>query len=1535
MKNRSLGKVAAALLGLIAVVWSAPSHAGTNLLSTNVVGGNTGWFTANIWKTNNGSDVPVGNFAAGHPSAGNTYKLVQGPNPAIGNNQNGTRTRNVYTSGVPAIVTFPGDSLELTTNTEVRFKRVAAGNVPTINFPGVGGNPGLILNGGMINVGDADIIPISGSILAAPNSQSYICPGNNDGASVDTARAFRISASLSGSGTLVIFEGGTNNAQQITSSNNTYSGMWIVKAGRLLGAGVDSLGTNSSFTLDPNYVLPVPPFSSTAPVVDAAGPAVLEVNYDLNSAGTLVLVNGGKLRLHQNVVFTAATIEGTPLSPGPHFYPDLVAAFPNNFDPGGSGSITIQPYGPPPSLGPTILTQPGSQLLHPGRTAHFTVTAAANGAPPLTFRWRRAGVNLSDGGNILGATNAALTVTGVSALDDAAYDVVVSNASGSLTSAPVALTIVALTGEPYEAAVAAANPVAFYQLNETGDPATNNSPAYDYVGGFNGTFGDTAQNGNPLYNIAGPEAAFGYPGFPGGNKAVQSAYGAGTSRVAVPPWNLSNNTVTVTAWIKPDGLQAAFAGLVFCRGGGTVAGLGYAGTADINGIVPLTYHWNDEFETRNWNTGIGTPSGQWSFVALVVTPSNATIHVMNTNGLLSASQDHPHIVQSFAGTTLIGDDSAGAGGARVFNGIMDDVAVFNRALSTSELLSLYTNAAGAVVYAPLLGLQPASQTLYAGQTAQFTVTGGGSDPLTYQWQAGVTASGVYTNLADGGRISGSGTPTLTIANLNATDALDYLVTLANSAGSVTSSIATLTVQATGAAENITMSVQQAAGADWDTAADWSDGQAASVSAVAKPGSTYELLAGARLRTPLNPTVATFPGDLLTLAGDGVWNANPVAGATISEIRFKQPTYGSVNGTVIFPRLVMNGGQLDAGNDGILVIGGRIDILKNTPINNDGGNDRGYRIEAWLTGTNNIEFHGYTGASFQSAYRNPLNIAGTSNTFSGKWTVVQGVLLGSAPGSLGTNDIIVGANGALETLYDINNTNANLVLNGRLFLHQNHTFRTATVAGNSLNQGTYTYSQLAAAYPANFPATWTPQTGSTFSNATGSLTVLAQSAPAIVTPPVASQSLYPSQTAQFFVSAVGLQPLAYQWRHFGTNLADGTTPWGSILSGATGTNLTVANITNADGGDYTVVITNSVGSITSSISVLNLNPVGPPESITISAVQPTGNDWNTGPDWSDGLPAATSALAKPGSTYEVLPGARLRTPVNSDNQLFPGEVLTVSGDGVFAENGTSIGELRFKHIASGVVRFKRLVMNGGQLDSGDNGVIAIAGRMDVLANTPIYADSAAGQDRPYQIDAWLTGNGSIEYHAFNNSFSGNLNITGTSNTYSGTWNIVQGVLFGSGANSLGTNDITIGASAALETSYEINNPHGGLVLDGQLFLHQHDTFHDVTVAGVALAPGTYSFAQLNAAYPANFPAAWPQQLGSGFSTGSGSLTVLTGPAPVTLSFQQTGANLELIWSQGWLLEADEITGPWTTNTSATSPFTVVPSGPKKFYRIQTQ
>ena len=116
------------------------------------------------------------------------------------------------------------------------------------------------------------------------------------------------------------------------------------------------------------------------------------------------------------------------------------------------------------------------------------------------------------------------------------------------------------------------------------------------------------------------------------------------------------------------------------------------------------------------------------------------------------------------------------------NGALYSVVVFNGAGTvTSNQATLTVSAATG---APAIGTQPANQSVVAGQTASFSVTATGNGPLTYQWKKngtdieGVTTSSHTTDatvLADSGAV--------------------FTVVVTNSAGSVTSSGAALTVNA--------------------------------------------------------------------------------------------------------------------------------------------------------------------------------------------------------------------------------------------------------------------------------------------------------------------------------------------------------------------------------------------------------------------------------------------------------------------------------------------------------------------------------------------------------------------------------------------------------------------------------------------------------------------------------------------------------------------------------------------------------------------
>src|SRR5258705_5980248 len=95
----------------------------------------------------------------------------------------------------------------------------------------------------------------------------------------------------------------------------------------------------------------------------------------------------------------------------------------------------------------------------------------------------------------------------VSAGEAASYDVIVSKATSTATSPAGTLTILT-PSETYETAIANALPYAFYQLNDTGDPAAcGGALALDNGGGFKGVVWDTGQKSDKFFNNSWPTAA--------------------------------------------------------------------------------------------------------------------------------------------------------------------------------------------------------------------------------------------------------------------------------------------------------------------------------------------------------------------------------------------------------------------------------------------------------------------------------------------------------------------------------------------------------------------------------------------------------------------------------------------------------------------------------------------------------------------------------------------------------------------------------------------------------------------------------------------------------------------------------------------------------------------------------------------------------------------------------------------------------------------------------------------------------------------
>lgn len=143
---------------------------------------------------------------------------------------------------------------------------------------------------------------------------------------------------------------------------------------------------------------------------------------------------------------------------------------------------------------------------------------------------------------------------------------------------------------------------------------------------------------------------------------------------SVAPLNLNSNTVTISAWIKPADSLDDWTGVVFCRGGTSCSGISLLNSNE------LRYHWTGNFWGNS--SGLYVTPNQWNHVALVITPDSAILYL---NGIPWVDPG-PHTPEAFDAALLIGEDDWGT--SRTYKGIIDEVCIWNRSLSTDEVRAL-------------------------------------------------------------------------------------------------------------------------------------------------------------------------------------------------------------------------------------------------------------------------------------------------------------------------------------------------------------------------------------------------------------------------------------------------------------------------------------------------------------------------------------------------------------------------------------------------------------------------------------------------------------------------------------------------------------------------------------------------------------------------------------------------------------------------------------------------------------------------------
>jgi hypothetical protein len=451
-----------------------------------------------------------------------------------------------------------------------------------------------------------------------------------------------------------------------------------------------------------------------------------------------------------------------------------------------SQGVAVSVSAPQP---PLITSHPQSRAL--ALQDYLSLSVGVSGTQPFTYQW------MKDGVIIVGATSYYWS-NYMTAATTGSYTVSVSNAQGSVTSEPAVITLLPaqapvilqqpasqnlVAGNSFSLSVSVrAQPAATYQWSKDGVVISGATSSY-----------------YSKSNIASSDA---------GNYSVVVTNSAGTA-------TSTNAVVTISPPSAPRIIQdPASASLL--PGDYTCLSVS---VSDAN----LTYQWQ--------KNGVAIPSATYSnYTISSAQPSDAgsyTVVVANSAGTATSRaavitvdtiSTRPVIIYTSGSMLVTGGSWVNINvnlsvGTATLRWLKDGVAIPGATSTSFSVQNFSTIAAGtytaevtttsgtvtsrAIVLqqldagqVPQITMQPVSVAIDLGQYFNLSVSAQGENPLSYQWQKNGTAIPGATNSSYGFQVS------------NASDAGAYSVVITNRNGSVTSSAAMLAIT-TGTAPVIT------------------------------------------------------------------------------------------------------------------------------------------------------------------------------------------------------------------------------------------------------------------------------------------------------------------------------------------------------------------------------------------------------------------------------------------------------------------------------------------------------------------------------------------------------------------------------------------------------------------------------------------------------------------------------------------------------------------------------------------------------------
>lgn len=846
-----------------------------------------------------------------------------------------------------------------------------------------------------------------------------------------------------------------------------------------------------------------------------------------------------------------------------------------------------------------------SQTVNVGASVGFSVTAAGNA--PFAYQWQK------DGTNIAGATNATLALNNLQASDAGSY--YVSVISGSRTVYSNAATVgVRPTNDNFSNAqvlsgtsgsVTGTNASAATEAGEPDSPAT--SVWFSWIAPSTGrwqfnTIGSAFDTVLRVYmgTALGALTLIAADDNSGGSSTSLLNFSATANsvyRIRIDGGGGASGDYKLN-WLQQPGILTQPTNVTF------VVGESATLTVVANGGDPtLMYQWRKDAVNITGATGPSltvnnVQTGSVGNYSVVVSNSTGTVTSDNARLDVVASAVRPAITtQPRTQIVTAGSDvtfSVAVSGTSPFN-----YAWFNNGVviggATSPTLTLrsvqagdssgysvvVTNAAGTVtsnvasltVVAPPgvfnITSQPLSQIIPVGSAATFSVAADGAGPLTYQWQK------------DNAAIAGATSGTLTLANVPASAAGRYSVAVTNSAGTVNSNAATLTVVVRPANDNFA--------------------NAQTVSGTSGTVTGTNANATTESGEPDSPTTSVWFS--WTAPSVGRWQFNTIGSGFDTLLRIYTGT--ALNSLVVVGADDNSGGSLTSS----LNFNASGSTTYRIRIDGSGGASGNYILNwsqqpAFTTqpvslavvvgqsATFNVVANGDPAPTYQwmqdgrpitGAIGSTLALQNVQTGSTGNYTVVASNSAGGTTSSTARLDVLASATRpTIATQPQAQSVTAGNDVTFTVGVSGTSPFTYVWLRNGSVISGataaSLTLRSVQATDSGGYTVVVTNAGGTATSNA-APLTVATATAPLVITAQPQDEKITAGSTATFAVGATGVSTLSYQWRKDGNPIA-----------GETRATLTLNSVQANNAGLYSVVVTSAAGSIASSAATLTVNAV---------------------------------------------------------------------------------------------------------------------------------------------------------------------------------------------------------------------------------------------------------------------------------------------------------------------------------------------------------